>query len=190
MAREKLGCIDDETVPQDLDLLEKEVMTLIDQQMKEAANAPLVRKATCVEAPIFENSKFAAANAHKQEQQRGKHSALSLFLRKQPQQRGKPENSHFLFASNNFVPEKKPHFVPGKFTAVQGASVSSQAVSIHFCPTALQQELGHIRHAKAHQYESVARLLKGLAQGDDIAEQYVVRHHPDLLKKLFKAPGH
>lgn len=178
MAREKLGCIDEETVVQDLDLLEREVMALIDQQMKEASNVPAA-------ATLRDTSKFIPANGNRPGAEA--RQKLSLFLRRPVEDGEKPGKSRFLLVAELLQPEKKTQ--PGRSPALGGTLVSGQAFAAPLNPVALQQELGQIRHAKAHQYESVARLLKGLAQGDDTAEHYAAQYHPALLKRLLKAPG-
>lgn len=151
MARAKLGSMSEETVPQDLDLLEKEVEHLLDQQAKEAAA-----------------SKFAANCNAPEKKKRKKAQAPSAFLKDAATaMQEKPENK-------------------GESKFLQEATATEKQPKNKSTRAELQKELGHIRRSKEQQYHSTARLLKGLAQGDDAAEQYAARQRPDLLMRLFK----
>ena len=168
MARAKLVSLEEETVPQDLDQLEKDVQLLLEQQEKDAALAEASSKFV---------SNCSAPEKDQEKKKDKKTKVPSSFLKNPAQHPEKPENkdeSRFLQKPEKKKKQKNP------------ATVRNTRFSTPLAAAALQQELGHIRRAKGEQYQSTVRLLKGLAQGDDAAEQYAARKRPELLKSPAK----
>lgn len=182
MSYEKLVSIASETVPQDLDQMERDVMLMIEQQARDAANQQTV---TAVETTPAQSKFTGRKQGITQQPRKPAEQPLpffSLFASGKDRQPKIAADSRFLLHvnANTQAPgacAQKPADTK-TVTRRLGANVS---------PTALQAELGQIRHAKVHQYESVARLIQGLAQGNDVAENIAATRHPELLKKF--TPG-
>lgn len=179
MSYEKLVSMNNETVPQDLDQMERDVLLMIEQQARDAAN----QQDVATEAPAAAQSKFARRRPTPQ--QRRPEQPLpffSLFMGKDKSQKQAAHSRFLLPVNANAQPCDSAQKPAEKKTAVTRRANGSVST------TALQAELGQIRHAKVHQYESVARLLHGLAQGNDVAENIAATRHPELLKKF--SPSH
>lgn len=220
MALETLRSLDEETIPQDLDQLERDMSDAIDQEEKSAF---------AVQASIRSEAITAAQDA-----QRAPAAALaSRFRAKAPTVTAPTSPLNIMVANNNrpslFLGAKptmtasQSLFMTGidymkqlnrsnapkptnrknaaldlveaanivrasTISPIRGAKLSIALGGGSGAADALKFQLGQVRHAKDNQFESYARLMKGLSQGFEDAEQYA-NHHKDVAKLTKKAPA-
>jgi hypothetical protein len=219
MALETLRSLDEETIPQDLDQLERSMSDAIDQEEKsafavqastrseaiaatqEARRAPAMAlasrfrtKAPVINAPTSPLNIMVANN-----------NRPSLFLGAKPTVTASQslfmtgiDYMKQLNRSNAPKPNKKNTGLDlveaanvvraSTISPIRGAKLSMALGGGTGTVDALKLQLGQIRHAKDNQFESYARLMKGLEQGFEDAEQFANRHK-DVAKLTRKAPA-
>ena len=218
MALETLRSLDEETIPQDLDQLERSMSDAIDQEEKsafavqasvrsqamaaaqDAQRAPVTAFATRFKAKAPSPTSplnIMVANNNRPSMFLGAKPTMtasqSLFMTgidymKQLARPNAPKpvrnkNAALdLVEAANIVRASTISPIRGaKLSVALGAGSSGMADALKF-------QLGQVRHAKDNQFESHARLMRGLSQGFEDAEQFA-HQHKDSAKLTKKAPA-